>query len=427
MVLADFLLVSAGQLVTVAGAASPRRGPEASELSVVPRGALASFRGRVVWTGPTERAGSEVQLEHGATVFDASGRVVLPGFVDPHTHALFCGTRESEFARRASGETYQQIAASGGGIVSTMKTTRSGGRDCLKASLERHLGIMLSAGSTTVEVKSGYGLDLETELACLEVLREHSEGSPQTIVPTFLGPHAVPPEFSGRAGEYMDFVISEVLPQVVERRLAVFADVFCEDGAFDLEQSRRFLKAASALGLGTRVHADEFTDMGASVLAVEMSSASADHLLATSDASLARLAASGTMATLLPVTAFFLGKPFPDARRFFEAGAAVALATDFNPGSSYCESMPFVMSTAVCRCGFTVEQAIVSATANGAAALGLAGRKGMLQPGTDADFTVWDIDDYRGIPYHVAVPDVTAVFTSAVRVWGHDDTGSVAG
>jgi imidazolonepropionase len=424
---ADHLIVSAAQLVTVSGSAAPRRGRAASELSVIPDGAMGSLRGRIVWTGPSSRVSSELDLESGARVVDASRKVITPGFVDSHTHAIFCGTREAEFARRSQGETYQQIAASGGGIASTVRSTRAAGRDCLRASLARHLGNMLSYGTTTVEVKSGYGLDLDTEVMSLEVLAGHSADSPQTIVPTFLGPHAVPPEFAGRADDYIDFVIAKVLPEVASRKLAMYADIFCEDGAFDVVQSRRFLEAASALGLGLRVHADEFTDMGASVLASELSAASADHLLATSDISLARLARSGTMATLLPATAFFLGKPFPDARRFIGAGAALALATDFNPGSCYCESMPFVLSTAVCRCGFTVEQAIVSSTANGAAALGLAGRKGSLQPGFDADFVLWDIDDYRGIPYHLAMPDISSVFASAIRVRGPVGTGGSSG
>jgi imidazolonepropionase len=415
---ADFLAVSASQLVTVSGAAAPRKGPAASELSVIPHGAFASMDGRIVWTGPTDAVSSEIELTAGARVLDAGNRVITPGLVDSHTHALFCGTRESEFARRAAGETYQQIASAGGGIASTMRTTRAAGKAELAFALDRHLRNMLSSGTTTVEVKSGYGLDLETEILGLELVAERTRDFPQTLIPTFMGAHAVPPEYAGRADRYIDFVIGEVLPMVASKRLALFADVFCEEGAFDLEQSRRFLEAARGLGLGVRIHADEFSDIGASVLASELSAASADHLLATTDESIAVLASSSTVATLLPATAFFLGKPFPDARRFIQAGAAVALATDFNPGSSYCESMQFVLSTAVCRCGMTVEQAIVSATANGAAALGLGGRKGSLQPGREADFVVWDIDDYRGIPYHLAMPDIAGVFVSAVQAWG---------
>jgi imidazolonepropionase len=385
---------------------------------VIPHGAFASMDGRIVWTGPTDAVSSEIELTAGARVLDAGNRVITPGLVDSHTHALFCGTRESEFARRAAGETYQQIASAGGGIASTMRTTRAAGKAELAFALDRHLRNMLSSGTTTVEVKSGYGLDLETEILGLELVAERTRDFPQTLIPTFMGAHAVPPEYAGRADRYIDFVIGEVLPMVASKRLALFADVFCEEGAFDLEQSRRFLEAARGLGLGVRIHADEFSDIGASVLASELSAASADHLLATTDESIAVLASSSTVATLLPATAFFLGKPFPDARRFIQAGAAVALATDFNPGSSYCESMQFVLSTAVCRCGMTVEQAIVSATANGAAALGLGGRKGSLQPGREADFVVWDIDDYRGIPYHLAMPDIAGVFVSAVQAWG---------
>jgi imidazolonepropionase len=410
---ACFSLVHAGQLLTLSGPLLPRRGPWASELSIIPDGAFAAVDGRIVWAGPTDSFTAEAPPAAGARVLDAKGSLVTPGFVDSHTHALFAGSRAEEFARRAAGQSYQQIAASGGGIAATMRATRSAGRDALAASLRRNLLAMLGNGTTTAEVKSGYGLDLETEMLSLEVLAEVGETVPLTTVATFLGPHAVPPEYAGRPDDYIDFVIREVLPAVVSRNLATFADVFCEEGVFDIAQSRRYLEAAKGLGLGLKVHADEFADIGASRLAVELGASSADHLLATSPESASILASSGTVATLLPCTAFFLGKPFPDGAGLLSEGAAVAVATDFNPGSCYCESMPLALTTAVCRCGLTVEQAIVAGTANGAASLGLAGRKGCLQAGSDADFVVWDLDDYRGIPYHMGMPDISRVFSGA--------------
>jgi imidazolonepropionase len=374
---------------------------------------MACVGGRVTWTGRTDEVSGAVTAAAPPVVFDAGGSVVTPCFVDSHTHALFHGTREIEFAMRAAGATYQQISAAGGGIASTVQSTRAASPDLIRSNLERHLRAMLRCGTGTVEVKSGYGLDLETEIRCLAILADCASRCRQTLVPTFLGPHAVPAGFPGGAGAYIDFVISDVLPEVARKGLAVFVDIFCEEGAFDLEQSRRFLTAAAALGMGTRIHSDEFTDSGSAALAAELGAASADHLLAAGPSEISALAAGNTVATLLPGTAFNLGLPFPDARRLLDSGAAVALATDFNPGSCYCESMPFIVSTAVCRCGMTVEEALVAATANGAAALGLGDRKGSLQPGADADFTVWALDDYRGIPYHLVLPDIRFVFLSA--------------
>lgn len=403
---ADFLLVHAGQLLTLSGAPGPRRGAQASELSVIADGALASMNGRIVWVGGSDSATGAVELTRDAEVLNASGRVVAPGFVDSHTHPLFAGSRAAEFGLRAAGATYEEIHRSGGGIASTVRATRIASREEISRNLLSILRRMLMHGTTTVEAKSGYGLDMETELACLEVLADASGTVPQKIVPTFMGPHAVPPGFPGGADGYLDFVIGEVLPVVASRKLAAFADIFCERGAFDAAQSRRFLAAARGLGLEPRIHADELTECGGSFVAAEVGARSADHLLEVSDEGLRALAGSGTIATLLPGTAFFLGREFPDARRFISAGVPVALATDFNPGSCFTESMPLILSIAVCRCGMTVEQALVSATVNGAESLGLGGRKGALAPGFDADFTLWDLDDYRGIPYHLAFPDI---------------------
>lgn len=415
---ADFLLIHAGQLLTLAGPPGPRRGGLASELSVVADGALASMNGRVVWVGGTDSAARSVSLTPGAEVLDASGGVVAPGFVDSHTHPLFAGSRAAEFGQRAAGATYEEIASSGGGIASTVCATRMASREEISRNLRSALGRMLMHGTTTVEAKSGYGLDMDTELTCLETLAEVAREWPQKIVPTFMGPHAVPSDFHGDSDGYLDFVIGEVLPVVASRGLALFADIFCEKGAFDADQSRRFLEAARDLGLEPRIHADELTECGGAIVASMVRARSADHLLQASDDGLKALASSGTVATLLPGTAFFLGKEFPDARRFFAAGVPVALATDFNPGSCFTESMPLILSIAVCRCRMTVEQALVSATVNGAESLGLGGRKGALAPGFDADLTLWDIDDYRGIPYHLAFPDILTVRIGGSKAGG---------
>lgn len=410
MIAADRILTHAGELVSMAGSPSlPRRGTEARNLSVLRDGALASRDGITVWTGPTDRLLREVLPLPGAEEYDAGGRVVTPGFVDSHTHPLFAGTREAEFALRAEGADYEAIARAGGGIRNSVLRTRSASDSEITAGLARHLGAMLFLGTTTVEAKSGYGLDLATEIRCLEILETFRRGWPQTVVPTFLGAHEIPTEYAGRGDDYLDFLLSDVLPIVRERGLARYVDIFCERGVFTPEQSARYLEAAASMGFGIRMHADEFHDTGGTRAAVQLGAASADHLLAVSEANIRELAGSATIATLLPGTAFFLGKPYPPARRLLDAGAAVAIATDFNPGSCFCESMPFMINLAVCQCGFTIEEALTASTVNGAAALGLSGRKGCLQPDADADLVVWDLDDYRGIAYHIAVPDIEEV------------------
>jgi len=412
---ADFLLYNAGELLTLAGSTGPRRKDEAGELGIVRNGALACRNGTVVWKGATDGVSGRVELLPGSTEIDAGGRVVTPGLVDSHTHPLFSGARQIEFALRAEGADYEEIARAGGGILNSVRRTRNASGSELESNLVSHLGKMLEFGTTTVEVKSGYGLDHDTEILCLEVVRNSSGLLAQTVVPTFLGAHEVPEEFRGRGSDYLDFLIESVLPDVGD--LAVFVDIFCELGVFSVEQSRAYLTRAMEMGYAIKLHADEFHDTGGAGLAAELGAVSADHLLSISKENILNLASCSTVATLLPGTALFLGKPYPPARELIDAGAAVALATDFNPGSCFCESMPFIINLAVCQCGFTVEEALVSATANGAAALGLSGIKGSLDIGFDADFVLWDIDDYRCIAYHLAVPDVSSVFCKATMTY----------
>lgn len=416
MIKADFLLLNAGQLLTFRGPGTVRKRKLSSEIGLLEHGAMAAKNGIVVWTGKSSRAHREVHLDSRGTEVDVEGRVVTPGWVDSHTHPVFHGTRQDEFAMRAEGADYEEVAAAGGGILNSVQRTRNASPEALESTLLHHLWLMLLNGTTTVETKSGYGLDLDTEIRSLEVIDMVSETWPQTLIPTFLGAHEIPVEYRERPDEYIEFLIEKVLPVVHERKLARFVDIFCEKGVFTIEQSRKFLTAAKALGFDIKLHADEFHDTGGAGLAVELGASSADHLLSISEHNIRKLAESRTVATLLPGTAFFLGKPYPPARKLIDAGAAVALATDFNPGSCFCESIPFMINTAVCQMKMTVEEALVSATANAAAALLLSDRKGSLESGKDADFIVWNIDDYRSIAYHLAMPDIETVYTDAVPV-----------
>ncbi|MBD3369770.1 imidazolonepropionase [Candidatus Fermentibacteria bacterium] len=413
MVTADFLLVHAGELLTLAGPAAPRKGRLSDELGMILDGSLASMEGRIVWVGPSDQVPDNVQLTPHATEFDVQSKVITPGLVDCHTHPVFSGTRQAEFAMRARGEDYEEIARKGGGILNSVERTRQASTEDLFNTALRHAGTMLAHGTTTLEAKSGYGLDLDTELRSLEVLRDLPGFTGQTVVPTYLGAHEVPAEYRDEPDAYVELIVERVMPLVAEKGLARFVDVFCERGVFSVAQSRRILQRAEELGLGLKIHADEFSDTGASALAVELGATSADHLLASGDQSVSLLAESDTVATLLPGTALFLAKPFPDGRRFMDRGAAVAIATDFNPGSCFCESMPFIINLAVCECGLNVEQALVSATINGAFAVGLGDAKGSLEVGKDCDLLVWNADDYRSIAYHLAVDDIDRVYISA--------------
>ncbi len=410
---ADFLLRDIGQLLTLVGPQKPRRGRDAGRLSILENAAVAALDGRIVWTGPSSDAESELEYSGGMQVHEASGRVVTPGLVDSHTHPVFGATRQDEFAMRAAGADYEEIARSGGGILNSVRRTRETPSKVMESMMLRHLSSMLRHGTTTLEAKSGYGLDLDTEIRMLEVVRSASSRVPQTVVSTFLGAHEVPEEHRDDPMRYVDFMVSDVLPVVRDAGLAAFVDVFCEKGVFTPAQSRRLLEAAAEMGFGLKLHADEFHDTGGAKLAVELGAVSADHLLSVSEQGVNALAGSNTVATLLPGTALFLNKPFPDARRLIDAGAAVALATDFNPGSCYCESMPFMINLGVCRCGMTVEEALVAATINGAAAVDMMDRKGSVQPGRDADMVLWNVDDYRSIAYHLAVDDIDTVFAGA--------------
>ncbi|HEU5298732.1 MAG TPA: imidazolonepropionase, partial [bacterium] len=396
---ADLLIVNAGQLLTLAGPNEwPRTGKALRELGLVADGALAAADGVVVAAGPAGQVLDEITLVPGGARVDAAGAVVLPGFVDPHTHLVFDGSRAGEFTQRLGGATYQEIARRGGGIVATMRATREASEERLVALGRARLDRMLAHGTTTAEAKSGYGLTVEDELKLLRAIHRLTAAHDVDVIPTFLGAHAVPPEHAGDPDAYVRLVIEEMIPAIVEEDLAEFCDVFCEGGAFTPEQSRAVLTAGADAGLEPKIHADELSDLGGAQLASEVGAVSADHLLYASDEGLSAMAATGTMAVLLPGTALFLGLPYARARRMIELGVAVALATDFNPGTSPTYSMPMAVALGCIGMHLDPAEAIVAATINAAHAIGAAEEVGSLEPGKAADAVILEMTDYRELP-----------------------------
>ena len=372
----------------------------------------------LVREGKVERVGPERELakDHpGATIVDCAGGVLTPGFVDSHTHAIFGRPRYEEQELRAAGVSYMEIARRGGGIHSSVRDLRSLGEDELAALAEPRLARLAASGVTTAEVKSGYGLSLEHELETLRVARRLADSLPMRIVPTWLGAHEIPLEFRERAHgrrEYLELLVHEMLPRVASDRLARFADVFCEPGVYTVEESRELLLAAREAGLRLKLHADELESSGGAELAAQLGATSADHLVAVSDRGISALAAADTVATLLPATMLFLGRQQQaPARRMIEAGVAVALATDFNPGTSPTTNFPLVLTLAVSQLRMSCAEAIVAATVNGAAALGLAARVGQIAPGFSADLALWDVEDVRELPYWLGAGRCRASWT----------------
>jgi imidazolonepropionase len=400
----DILIHSAAQLLTIASD-GPKRGVAMEDLGIIEDGAVAIRDGLISLVGPTsEMRGQVVAVEE----IDASGKVVMPGFVDPHTHLVFAGDRAGEFEQRIKGATYMEIMAAGGGIMSTVRATRAASVDKLVEESRARLDRMLAHGTTTVEGKTGYGLDIENELKMLEAIHRLDAEHPVDLVPTFLGAHAVPEEYKGRADEYVDLVIEEMLPRVASSLVThpslPFCDVFCDEGAFTLEQSQRVLEAAQALGLGLKIHADEFKPLGGTRLAVELGAVSADHLLCTPDDEIELLAKSRTIAVALPGTPFGLGHhEYTPARRIIDAGGALALATDLNPGTCWCESMQLIIALACRFMSMTPAEAIAAATINAAHAVGLGDRVGSLKTCKKADMLILDIPNYRHLPYRFGV------------------------
>jgi imidazolonepropionase len=393
------------QLATPAGRNAPLRGRELDAVEVIEHAYVLCADGRIEAVGEMSRlAVPQGEVEE----LDGRGLCAIPGLVDCHTHACFAGDRVEEFSLRAAGASYEELHAAGGGILATVRATRAAGAEGLREAVRRHRGWMLRAGTTTFEAKSGYGLDRETELASLRAIREAGG------VPTFLGAHAVPPEFAD-GDAYLDFVIGEVLPEAAADAEA--ADVFLEHGAFDADQARRYLIEAKRLGLGLRLHADQFTEAGGVELSIELGARSVDHLEATGGDGVRALAASDVTAVLLPASALFLNRPMPPARGLVDAGAAVALATDFNPGSAFSESLPVVCSLACTQLALSPAEALAACTVNAAHVLHRADRKGRVAPGYDADIVLLDAPDWRYLAYHLAGDVVAEVIQDGTPVW----------
>jgi imidazolonepropionase len=377
------------QVVSAAGGDAPLRGSALADVDWIDDAYVLCEEGRIASVG---RMRDLEPVDGDVEELDGTGRCAIPGLVDCHTHPCFAGDRVEEFALRAAGASYEELHAAGGGILSTVRATRAAGERVLAEIVAKHRDWMLRAGTTTFEGKSGYGLDHDTELASLRAIRRAGG------VPTWLGAHAVPPEF-GDADAYLEFALREVLPDAAP--LAEAADVFLERGAFTSDQARRYLWACREAGLASRLHGDQFTEAGAIPLAIEVGARSVDHLEATGDGGVRALAASDVVGVLLPASALFLNRPMPRARALVDAGAAIALATDFNPGSAFCESLPLVCSLACMQLGLTPTEALAAVTVNAAHVLGRADRIGRLAPGYDADLVLLDAPDWRHLAYHL--------------------------
>ncbi len=405
----SLLLLNIGQLVTLRAQndnLGARRGPSLSELGLVEDAAVLCLGGKIVSVGKRKDALRDPWLKKNrnkVTEIDCRSRVVIPGFVDSHTHPVFAHPRLVDFEKRISGASYEEITEAGGGIRSSIDGVRRTSRNALTERLLAALRDMATHGTTTVEAKSGYGLDLASELKSLEAIRAAARQWPGTLVPTFLGAHTIPPEYRGRSQAYVDLVCNQMMPAIAQRKLARFADVFCDRGAFSAEETEQVFRAAQQNGLALRAHVGQLTETRLAAF-LRFKPASLDHLDYVSEADLTALANTGTVATFVPGANYFLGLTrYPRARQFIDSGVAVALATDYNPGSSPTLSMPMAMSLACTHMKMSPAEAITAATINGAWALCIAAQKGSIEPGKDADFAIFDVEDYREIPYWFGV------------------------
>ncbi len=416
----DLIIENIGQLCTIpAHDGRPQRGQALGDLGLVEDGAVAIENGFIIAAGPRDEVLGKYQA---VSNLDAKGRVVTPGLVDPHTHLIWAGDRAAEYEQRLAGATYQEIMAAGGGINHTVELTRSASLADLVEQTEARLRAMVQYGTTTVEVKTGYGLDTETEIRMLSAIALLDSESDIDLIPTFLGAHAVPPEYADNADAYVDLLVEQMIPAAATWKAEhwpgpMFCDVFCEAGAFTLDQARRILEAGQMAGMGLRLHADEFSSLGATALAVEMRAASVDHLLVTTQHDIELLGTSRTTAVLLPATPFSLNiENTAPAHALLEAGAAIALGTDCNPGTAWCESMQMVLALATRSLRLTPAQALAAATINAAFALDRGDYVGSLEAGKQADIVIWNVPDYRYLSYRFGVNLVQTVFKNGRQV-----------
>jgi imidazolonepropionase len=407
-------VLHASHLVTLAGPKRPRIGGEMSDLGVISDGGMLIRDGKIDILGPSDEIEKNAR---GSEIVDARRRVVLPGFIDAHTHLVFAGNRLDDFERRARGETYEQIAKAGGGIWSTVAKTRAANDADLFTQAQKHAAWFLKCGTTTAEAKSGYGLTVEDELKILRVTNRLNQATPLEVVPTFLGAHAIPREDRESPERYVDLVINEMLPRVAKENLAEFCDVFCERGYFGLDQSREILVAARKLGLKLRIHADQLTNSGGAKLAAELKATTADHLEKTEGQGIAAMKSTGVQPVLLPGSVYSLGSTdYPRAREMIDGGLAVVIATDFNPGSSPSSSMPMMLSLACTQMKMSPAEAIAASTINAAYSLGRGERIGSLEIGKLANFAIFDCEDYRELAYWFGFPQTHSVYVRGERV-----------
>ena len=407
-------VVNIGQLVTLAGPPRPRVCGELRDLGIIENAVLLIKDGCIVAAGPGEEL--RAKISHAALI-DAKGRCVTPGFVDAHTHLVFAGNRAADFEQRIAGATYQQIAAAGGGILRTVELTRAASENELLTAARLHRDWMLRAGTTTIESKSGYGLNHATEIKILRVLNRLNDEGPIRIVPTLLAAHTVPPEFAGRREQYVHWIAEELIPEVAAAKLARYCDAFCDDRAFSVEETRAVLSAARRHGMGLRLHAEQFRPGTGAALAAELGASTADHLETASPATLRQLRIAGVQPVLLPGSVFALGSAtYPRARTMVDMGLGIVLATDFNPGSSPIMSMPFILSLSCLQMMLTPAEALTAAMINAAWSLGLGNEIGSLEPGKQGDFLLHEFTDYRDLAYYIAAPMRPRIFIAGREV-----------
>ena len=400
---ATLLIKNIGQLITMEGTV-PRIGKDLNNLGIIENGGITISGDEIISVGPSDEIEGKVTLNDNCEIIDVHGAVVTPGLIDPHTHPVFSMTREKEFEMRIAGKTYMEIANAGGGIRASVRDLRSTSKETLINKTKQRLDRMLRYGITTIEAKSGYGLSTASEIKQLEVIKELNQSHPIDLVPTFLGAHEIPDEYRDNHEGYINILINEMIPQVVDKKLAEFSDIFTEEGVYDTEESRKIQKAAKKAGLKIKFHADELESVGGAELAAELGAISADHLVYISEAGIKAIATSKTVAVLLPGTTFSLaGKQYAPARKMIEEGVIIALSTDCNPGSSYSESLPFMTSLAALQMKLTAAEAISAITVNAACAIDRGGKIGQIKAGLKADLVIWDMADYREMPYHYGV------------------------